>query len=169
VVQRFNLYRDMLLKLKSSSAEERRSILGDISDWSGIKISMRENYRPVTLDELTKMHESPLVTIGSHTVNHVQLSSLSREKQYKEIFIAHSELETILNDKLEVFSFPFGNIEDYNSDTLQICRQLGFSKVAANYPGQAHFGSDKMQLPRQLARNWTLPEFKKQLFRFKYL
>jgi hypothetical protein len=46
---------------------------------------------------------------------------------------------------------------------MRLCREAGFDKVTANFPGQVHRWSDPLQLPRHLVRNWNLETFAAEL------
>ena len=43
---------------------------------------------------------------------------------------------------------------------------VGFTKAAANFPGQAHSWTDPYQIPRHLVRNWPLATFVTKLSGF---
>ena len=65
-----------------------------------------------------------------------------------------------------MFSYPFGTKKDFDRASRQLCREAGFEKAAANFPGQAHTWTDRFQLPRQLVRDWPVGEFAEQLRSF---
>lgn len=157
------------LALKSFSVLEREKFIKQLAEQAKIELKTRAEYRPLTVVELKQMDADELVTIGSHTVNHAQLAALSQAEQEYEINTGRTQLETILGHPVEAFSYPFGNINDFSNVTMKICEQANITKIAANFPGQAHSWTDPRQIPRSLVRNWNLDKFKKQLFRFKYL
>lgn len=137
--------------------------------WDGGNAPQRREFRTLRLGELQELAANPLALIGSHTVTHPRLSELSAEKQHEEIAGGHRRLEEQLGRKLSFFSYPFGNYQDFNADSVRICRELGLTRVAANYPGQYHHVTDPLAIPRHVVRNWNPDEFRKRLFRFKYL
>ncbi|MDD3693771.1 MAG: polysaccharide deacetylase family protein [Oscillospiraceae bacterium] len=164
-----SLYQYQQKKLKSASVEERRKILDNLIEWSGKKTYLRDDFRSMDYYELKQLHANNFAAIGSHTLNHVQLSALDYNTQFNEISEGHNRLGKIIGAELNTFSYPFGAIEDYNLDSLSICKTLGFKKVAANYPGQYHRWSDNLQIPRKLVRNWDMRFFKSYLKRAFYL
>ena len=103
------------------------------------------------------------VTIGAHTVTHTRLSRLSKEAQREEIVASKRELEAWIGREISTFSYPFGRRSDYTQQSIALCRQAGFSKAAANFPGQAHRWTDPYQIPRHLIRNWQVEEFAEKL------
>ena len=66
------------------------------------------------------------ISVGNHTYNHYLLSSLTREKQISEILSNKKLIETIMLDKSNIFSISFGGEKDFNSDTTDILKDLGF-------------------------------------------
>lgn len=157
------------LYFKMLSVKDREEFIKRLTLQANLKLEKREQYQPLTIDELKELDAEPLVTIGSHTVNHPQLSALSRGEQEYEINTGKMQLETILGYSVNTFSYPFGNVDDFSNVTMEICKQANIDKVAANFPGQSHSWTDPFKIPRHLVRNWNISEFKKQLFRFKYL
>jgi peptidoglycan/xylan/chitin deacetylase (PgdA/CDA1 family) len=155
------------LFLKSFAVEERDKIINRLIDESNTTLT--DDNRPMTIAELKELDSEGLVTIGSHTVNHPQLAALSEEDQKLEIASGKEQLEKILGHSVDTFSYPFGNINDFSNVTVKACKQAGIKKAAANFPGQLHSWSDSFNIPRHLVRNWNLNEFKKQIFRFKFL
>ena len=61
--------------------------------------------------------------IGVHSYNHTSLKSLSFDEQKKDIKKAKNIIENMLNDKVEMFSYPFG---DCGHDTPRILKDIGF-------------------------------------------
>ncbi len=137
--------------------------------WDGGGTPQRKEFRTLRPDELRELAADPLAAIGSHTVSHPRLSGLSPEEQRREIAGGHRMLEELIGRRLTVFSYPFGNYRDFNADSVAVCRECGFFRAAANYPGQYHPGSDPLTVPRHLVRDWDADEFQSRMFRFKYL
>lgn len=161
----YHIFHDTLLEMSST---HRDSVIRDfISKYGGAPI--REEHRYLNNIELKKMSESPIITIGGHTVTHTRLSNQDRYTQKKEIIESKKCLEKIIGKEVTTFSYPFGGKKDYNEDTIDILEQCGMKKVASNFPGQVHKKTSYLELPRHLVRNWNLDEFKNNLERFWYL
>ena len=96
-------------------------------------------------NELKEMNADPLCTIGAHAVNHLKLDTLTREQQYKEISESKQTLETLFGHEVKHFSFPHGA---HNTDTLAICRELGFKTVVQSWGGPIRKGAHYDVLPR---------------------
>lgn len=112
--------------------------------------------------EMTKeMSASPLIEIGSHTVTHKALATLSTEEIEYELRESKKALEELLEKKINVVAYPTGS---YNQTVIDIARQYyqyGISTVnGKENPNQLH----TYDLRRiYVYRSYTLDEFK-QLF-----
>ena len=145
--------------LASLDREQREEWLAQLRVWAGLNAIGREINRSLKPEELKTLAASPWVTVGAHTVSHTSLALLSEVEQRREIGGSKEELERLLGRCVTVFSYPFGTKAHYNKTSLRLCREAGFVKVAANFPGQAHRWTDPLQIPRQLARNWDAETF----------
>ncbi len=137
--------------------------------WDGGRSPQRSFCRTLRHAELRELAADPLITIGSHTLTHPRLAELSPERQRDEIIGGRDRLTELLGFTPKVFSYPFGNYSDWNEVSRNLCREAGFLRAAANYPGQIHSNSDPFALPRHVVRNWSGEEFQQQFFRFRYL
>jgi peptidoglycan/xylan/chitin deacetylase (PgdA/CDA1 family) len=156
---RETLYRQLHDLMLQVDPVRREEWLMQLRQWAQVGETGREEYRAMSCDELRRLSGSKWVTVGAHTVTHTPLSVLSEEQQREEIVSSKMRLETLLGKKINVFSYPFGRKSDYDRASVRICREAGFVKAAANFPGQAHRWTDPYQIPRQLVRNWGTDTF----------
>ena len=77
-------------------------------------------------------------------------------------------LEEVLGTSVTLFSYPFGGPRDYDRTSEAICREAGFARVAANFPGLVHRWTNPYAMPRRLVRNWDRETFAIHLERFLY-
>lgn len=156
--RRKDLYTSLHYLMKNAiSVERRNDWLRQLREWNGYKTTGRNENYMVIQQELREMAAAGL-TIGAHTVNHPSLGKLTKQEQYKEISQSKLELERILGKSINTFSYPFGGDEDYNQDTIEICKTFGFKHVAANIQGD-WYGGSVYEIPRRIVRNWNLKEF----------
>lgn len=165
-LERERLYRDLHPILKVAFPESRESYLEQLRRWAYAGKECRLSHRIMNHEELRRLAQSPLVTIGAHTSSHSTLSALSSNKQLEELVVSKAWLEEFLNQKVNLFSYPFGSKGDYTSETIGFCRDAGFTKAVANSPGQWRSSTDLLQLPRNLVRNWDCDQFKKKMEAF---
>ncbi|SHM86126.1 Polysaccharide deacetylase [Chitinophaga jiangningensis] len=140
--------------------------------WAGCGADGRPTHRMMTFDELRAMADSPYVHIGCHTHRHPAVGMLPYTQQLQEIGQSKEILESLLQEPMQHFSYPFGGRKFlgskryYNADSIKACKELGLQMVCANYYGQVHTWSNRFALPRILVRDWPIAEFKSRMERF---
>lgn len=83
-----------------------------------------------SVEQLSKLPVE-IVTFGSHTVSHPDLTGVDHDKAYFEIRKSKDILEKQLNRKMDYFAFPHGS---YNSRLIDFCRQAGYKQVFSITP-----------------------------------
>jgi len=124
-------------KQKNLAFKNLRKLFLDLTSDRQIKLleiitgnKKRKNYSEICLnrEELKNLDMHPLITIGSHSHNHLNLSILENENLIYEINKSTEILESLLNHKIKHFSYPYGQnyqvskreyntIADLNFDT----------------------------------------------------
>lgn len=164
VSQRQKFFREVVQLMTNVDTVNRNNLLTQIRAVSGINTEPAGNtHRSMSIGELRLLASSRWATIGTHTVTHTQLSSLTADAQRVELETSKRELEDWLGMEIKVFSYPYGRRYHYTKESVALCREVGFTKVAANFPGQAHRWTDPYQIPRHLIRNWQVKEFAEKL------
>ncbi len=147
------LYAFLLTALKTAgSLSVRNDLLEKIRQLGTINSDLSP-YRCLTYHELKQLAASRSAVIGGHTVHHLSLGHLSRADQEYEIQISLKILEEILQKPVKLFSYPYGERQNYNNDTMSICRSLGLSHGAANYGGYVSPADDLFSFTRFVVRN----------------
>lgn len=134
-------------KMLMVNEQQRIEMLSDLIAVTKDDGRNRREYRTVNNQELIELDKCPWITIGSHTVSHTRLSSLSQNEQEVEIINSKEKLECILNHKISSMSFPFGCQDDYDMRTIDIVKSAGFDRAASvemNYRGDF----DRYNMPR---------------------
>jgi peptidoglycan/xylan/chitin deacetylase (PgdA/CDA1 family) len=161
--ERQEFYHGMVRLLNDAPAAERDAWLVQLRSWAGVGTAAGASHRSLTVEELRLLAASSLVTVGAHTVTHTRLASLDAAAQQEEITSSKRQLERWLGRDVTVFSYPFGRRCDYRRETVALCRQAGFTRAAANFPGPVHRWTDPYQLPRHLVRDWPVALFAEKL------
>jgi peptidoglycan/xylan/chitin deacetylase (PgdA/CDA1 family) len=165
--ERQQFYQQIVPLMKNIGPERREGWLAQLHLWAGGGDEIGDpTHRTMTVEELLLLAESDWATVGAHTVTHSRLSSLTVTAQLEEISASKRQLEAWLGREITVFSYPYGRRSDYTSETVELCRKAGFSKAAANFPGQAHGWTDPYRIPRLLVRDWPVETFAKRLREF---
>ncbi len=77
-------------------------------------------------DQIKELSEDPLVTIGSHTVNHFPLNSLSHKDSSFEIVESKKVIESHLSKEVKHFCYPLGS---YGHKEIEIMKSSGYSSA----------------------------------------
>lgn len=84
----------------------------------------------MTADQLREL-PSDLVSIGSHTVRHLNLPLLGEEEARRELCESRRKLEPIIGRDIKLLSFPYGK---YNQKLVEWSRQVGYERVFTILP-----------------------------------
>ncbi len=87
--------------------------------------------RIMSAEQLKKLSENLLVTIGSHTQTHPSLPSLTETTARAELRESKCQLESLLKKPIILFSFPYGL---FNENLLRWCRDAGYERVFTTLP-----------------------------------
>lgn len=102
----------------------------------------------LTSEELRKLSQDTLCTIGAHTVNHVRLRT--NDRAYEEIIESKRKLENILEKEVEFFAYPYGSIFACSRKNIKQVEKVGFSAAFSTMKGFLPIKFDKYRffLPR---------------------
>jgi len=153
---RFRAYDDLYSILPNKTPPEQEAIVDQINQSLDLQAEELDSYRTMSAQELKKLEEGGLITIGGHTHNYVKLSSLPKWQQVEEISKNKDVLEEVLGHRIEYFSYPFGNDNSYTAETIDILEDFGFSLACGNSYGAVSIagGTNRYGLPRVKAGNW---------------
>lgn len=165
IERREDLYYTLHWLMKLIDVKKRNDWLNQLQEWNGFAENGRKENKGFQTKDIKGIDMSEIL-IGAHTVNHPVLANMFAEQQKKEIEISARQIEAIFGKPVRTFSYPFGGRTDYNEETMQVCKELGFLKVAANIPGIWKNGDDLYQIPRQIVRDWNLEQFKEHVKAF---
>jgi|GEM_PF-2129079 len=84
-------------------------------------------------------------SIGSHTVRHLDLRTLSAVQQESELGNSKYDLENHLGTTIKAFCFPSGR---YNGNTLSILSKSGYKVAFTTQPGVVRLKDNPMTLKR---------------------
>jgi len=142
--QKFSTYnnlRKIFLKLK---IDKQIELLEKIT---GTK--KRKNYSKICLNkkEVKILDNHTLITIGSHTHNHLNLKILSNEEIQYEINKSLEILEDLLNHKIKHFCYPYGGKTHASTREYNIIEKLNLSSAVTSriYPIKCY---NPFSLPR---------------------
>ena len=95
--------------------------------------------------DIQALDHNPLFTIGSHSVSHPKMVSLSESDVRFELRESKRVLEEHVGHPVKYFSWPFGN---YNERTIQLAREEGYEVLLTANNGLNIPGEDVMRIHR---------------------
>ena len=143
-------YRKIAKKLIDSSRKERASILAEIGD------QLRPSRRPPRLtlswDEVLELRsEYPLIGIGGHTRDHIDLTSIGHAGAEEEIRACSLDIQDALGERPRHFSFPYNRTAPGLESVFE---RVGFETAVSSGPDPLiKAGSPRFALPRIEAPN----------------
>lgn len=119
-----------------------------------LEVSQNENFYAngnnpfvlLSIEDIQKLSLDPLVTIGSHSVNHEILTALPIKEAEEEITLSKHLLEQWINKPINHFSYPDGK---YNAPVKEIAKKAGYK--TATRIGLGLFKSNRVYEIHRLA------------------
>jgi peptidoglycan/xylan/chitin deacetylase (PgdA/CDA1 family) len=83
-------------------------------------------------EQIETMLKSGLIEIGSHTLDHVNLPSLSNDQKIEQIKESKEKIENIFSIKCNSFAYPFGF---FDKDSVKIVEEVAYSNATTTVNG----------------------------------
>lgn len=115
-------------------------------------------------EQLKMLAQHPLITIGGHTHNHLRLSNHPPLTQAEDIKTNKRLLETIVEQPVRFFAYPFGGTFDFTATTRKIVQSSGFTLACATISSLVTYSSGRYALPRINVRNDDIKTLAHKLF-----
>ena len=103
-----------------------------------------ENFRTQDLRELGGLG----VEVAAHTVNHVDLGTITLEQAQVEVEQSRRELEQLLAHPVLLFSFPFGGIRNIREEVRDMVRSSGYRALFSAHGGFIDADTKIWDIPR---------------------
>jgi peptidoglycan/xylan/chitin deacetylase (PgdA/CDA1 family) len=163
---RHRVYRELLAHLDGLDRSRRAVALDALRTQAGVTATVRATHRPLVRGEVARLAAGNLIEIGAHTVSHARLSWLPGDARRREVASSKRELEEALGRAVTAFSYPFGQLDDYDAATVAEVRRAGFSLACTTAPDLAAPGVDPLLVPRYGVKDWDGPAFAARLRRW---
>ena len=115
--------------------EELRTAIRDLCARYNVDLAELCRRHCMNWDEIGQMAESPLVTIGAHTVNHPMLKKVSEKCVRTEMEMGRSVIEAALGVRPAHLSYPVGDPTSVGPREYKIAAELGFKTAVTTQPG----------------------------------
>lgn len=103
--------------------------------------------------DLAALARDPRVEIGSHTVDHVRMATLSPQAQRRQAIDSKRVLEEITGVPVRSFAYPYGQLGDFSPDSASILAGAGYTIAVTTHWGTRLAGTDMLALRRIHFRN----------------
>src|SRR5271166_878729 len=123
--------------LNRMKPEERNAQIETFAEQAGACIpkTAPAKYSACSWAELREMADSGLMEIGSHSVTHPILSSITDEESWHELTESRRQIEEGIGRKVSSFCFPNGMSGDYRQSQLRQLAEAGYVCGMAARPG----------------------------------
>lgn len=125
--------------------EEQDAAVDQLLSWAGQPITAPPDRLPMGPEQLNSFAAHPLITIGSHTLDHRSLPDLSAEQQRHQVVAGHRRVTELTGCVPDRFSYPFGRFTEAARTVLP---ELGVRLACTSVPTPATMGDDRLALPR---------------------
>lgn len=102
-----------------------------------------EQGRYMTWPQIKELDTSGLITIGNHTVNHINMAS--SPNAWRELTLSNKQLQTYLGHPITSFAYPGGT---FNDQAAKLVDSAGFTTAFTTVEGRIHTVSNHLILPR---------------------
>lgn len=82
--------------------------------------------------QLQEIAKSPLIEIGAHTMNHLWLKGMDKQKAEYEIAQSRKSLQDMLHLPINSFAYPYGA---FDKQTMELVQSAGFTDAVSTVPG----------------------------------
>jgi peptidoglycan/xylan/chitin deacetylase (PgdA/CDA1 family) len=141
---------EVFRSLNPMRPEERNAKIQAMAASAGVIIPSQPpaKYAACSWSELREMADSGLVDIGSHTVTHPILSSITDAESWQELTGSRRQIEEGMGRRAGSFCFPNGMPEDFRPTQVQQIADAGYTcSVVASF-GMVDNTADRFRLHR---------------------
>lgn len=96
-------------------------------------------------DQIRQVDHSGLITIGGHTLNHLNLTQYSITVQRHEIIDGKASIEQEIGHPIYDFAYPYGS---FNANTIKLVQEAGYDTAVTTNPGTYQSPSTLYTMPR---------------------
>ncbi|MDA3837892.1 MAG: polysaccharide deacetylase family protein [Candidatus Delongbacteria bacterium] len=123
-------------------------------------------------EKIKLISQNKFVTIGSHGLTHSRLSKLEDEDIKNEIVKSKYELEKLIAGEIKHFSYPFGQMNDYNKLAIETLKKSGYKSACSTRFRNNNYNNNLYNLFRvEVEPSDNMELFKKKCnnhYHFKY-
>jgi peptidoglycan/xylan/chitin deacetylase (PgdA/CDA1 family) len=146
--------------IKPLSYESHLKFVTEICGINSADLLKSNKENNMSWDDVVDLNNSPLVSIGAHTLDHLSLKSQKSAVSENQISKSISILEDKLGQKIKHFAYPYGSLEDAGKREFGVLENLKIKSGVFNHPGSI-FKDHKLN-PYQIPRIGLCDETKEE-------
>ena len=118
--------RTLRARLKFCARQDYPALLDAIFTRQGLDLHAKTEQLALSWDQLRTLSRDPLVTIGSHSLHHFPLKTLSEEEAREEMVKSKRVLEEQLGTPVKHFAYPYGEHREAGLREFDLAHQSGY-------------------------------------------
>ncbi len=132
--------------LVANNAKATVFLIGDRADIHEGGASDGTPLAPMMTDaDVRKLISFGCIELGGHTLNHSNLTMLSREEQRWQIAAGRQRLVDTFNVPVTTFAYPLG---EYDAESVEEVQKIGFSAAVTTKKGVSDLEDERFELRR---------------------
>ena len=137
VADKRELFDEVYRYLRSMKDEdELRGVVRNLCAFHGIDPLSFSRDLCMSWEEIARLADDPLCTIGAHTVNHLMLRKLADDSVVRaEMEMGRAVLEAALGRRPQHLAYPVGDPTSAGPREFRIAAELGFKTAVTTRPG----------------------------------
>ena len=154
--------RSVLNMFKLEPADRTDGLLGELSKACGVPMPELDiqSAELMTWEQIREMRTGGHA-IGSHTVSHRVLATLTVEEQAKEIKGSREELAAHIGNEIRSFAYPVGGPQHINATSVALAKESGYQLAFTFNTGIEVLPiADQFRIRRESAHSFELLEAK---------
>ena len=149
-------------ELRPLSPARRGDVIASIGHQLGVQAGPCRCHELLDRDGVADLGGSPGISLGAHTVNHPQLSSLTAAEQRRELAQSAAALRS-LGAAVDTAAYPFGGHRDWDRRSTRAAVSCGFALTVTATGGYVWTHTPRHRVPRMPVRDWRADEFNRHL------
>lgn len=130
--------------------DEQRNLMEKLSTYAVYDASAHVSREILGWEELTRLADDPLCTLGAHTIGHYAVARLDRERARFEMAESQRILEKKLGREVTHFAYPYGCERSAGDRDAEIASEIGFHSAVTTRHGV--LDNKSMENPHLLPR-----------------
>jgi peptidoglycan/xylan/chitin deacetylase (PgdA/CDA1 family) len=144
--------------LKRIPDDDRKIILKALREKLMMKDFSELEQENLSWEQVREMSESG-ISFGAHTHNHPILTRISEEQVWKEIFLSKTLIESMIDEEVDTFAYPNGEVGEFNKDIERMLKAMGFICACTNIEGYNDKHTDLFELKRMYTSEVSIARF----------